>query len=74
MKELDVLAAGAMPVVIIDEPIDSRPGFCNNFSNDAQQIRDIRCIDWLRLESEVWPQQDQLVNNDSRDLHRERSI
>jgi len=43
MLELDVLTTEAKSVAIVDEPIESRPGFCNNLGNDAQQFKDIEC-------------------------------
>lgn len=43
MAELEVLQADAKIFAIVDEPIESRPGFCNNLGNDAQQFKDIEC-------------------------------
>jgi len=43
MSELEILKAEAKSVAIIDDPVQLRPGFCNNINNDAQQFKDIEC-------------------------------
>jgi hypothetical protein len=43
MSDLEVLSTQAKSVAILDDPIESRPGFCNNLNNDAQQFKDIEC-------------------------------
>jgi hypothetical protein len=47
MSDLDALTTRAKTVAIGEYPIESRPGFCNNLGNDAQQFKDIECSEAL---------------------------